>query len=368
MLLESRRWQRGRRPLPRGGGLASILVLACSCISCQGTFKGFVNPLRHYDPETGKVFLLNLTDSEPGEELLQSIKDFIAREDEHMSTLLELSRHRVGRERCQPALVDTQNIWPLIDRLRQAGVQLDGRYVNIGAADGQTDDPLFEYARQLNATGVAVERDPKRCARHREALPLVDVQCTAVTPQNVVDLVASSLPPPLRVDVLKVDIDSYDCPVLEVLLERLTAKIVIAEVNPSVPPPYQWAMLHHPQLWDFFDSFHSPEEVPIRGCSLAYEVDLMRRFGYDFVAFGGHDALFTHSSVRAAWSPLVPPMDEFDCYNEAFIAANGIPIAKTRRWFFEQNDTQAGLPEIWDFFAGWMQENSPRAFPFALRG
>jgi len=190
-----------------------------------------------------------------------------------------------------------------------------------------------------------------------------------VTPQNVLSLVSELVTePPTWLDVLKVDIDSYDCPVLEVLLGAVQARIILVEANPSIPPPYQWAMLHHPELWDFFNGFKSPEEVPIRGCSLAYEVDLLQRFGYDFIAFGGHDAIFTHSSVRSAWSPLRPPMDEFDCYNEAFIAANGIPIAKTRRWFFELADTQEALPEIWAFFSDWMLENARRLFPFALRG
>merc|ERR1712159_985275 len=103
-------------------------------------------------------------------------------------------------------------------------------------------------------------------------------------------------------------------------------------------------MLYHPELWPFFYGYAPPEEVPIRGCSLAYEVDLLRRFGYDFLAFGGHDALFVHQDFRHAWSPLEPPMDEFDCYNEAFIAANGIPISHTRRWFFEINSTHKALP------------------------
>jgi len=155
--------------------------------------------------------------------------------------------------------------------------------------------------------------------------------------------------------------------VLEALLPAVEARVVVAEANPSLPPPYQWAMLYHPQLWDFFNSFEHPEEVPIRGCSLAYLVELLGRYGYDFVAFGGHDALFTHRSVRSAWLPLRPPMDEFDCYNEAFIAANGISIHSTRRWFFEVSDTQAAAIEIWDFFVGWMHQHAPRLFPFALR-
>eukprot|EP00435_Cladocopium_sp_Y103_P025811 s1152_g6.t1 len=52
----------------------------------------------------------------------------------------------------------------------------------------------------------------------------------------------------------------------------------------------------------------------------------------------------------------------------AFIAANGIPISRTRRWFFQLSDTQVGLPEIWNFFVDWMKANSPdQLFSFALR-
>mmetsp|Transcript_17444 Transcript_17444/g.52703 ORF Transcript_17444/g.52703 Transcript_17444/m.52703 type:complete len:358 (-) Transcript_17444:75-1148(-) len=336
-------------------------------LSCA-TYKGFVNPLKHYNPETGGILWLNLSDSEPAQELLWAIQDFDRNLEEYFGTVKTLAGHRVGRARCQPTLVDTQNLWPTAERLQGAGFALEGRYVNVGAADGQKDDPVYEYAIRTNATGIAVDRDPARCELHRRALPLVRVECSEVTPQNVEGLVAGAMAPPAVLDILKVDIDSYDCPVLEVLLRTLSAKIVLVEANPSIPPPYQWAMLHHPELWEFFNGFSSPEEVPIRGCSLAYEVDLLRRHGYDFIAFGGHDAVFTHQSVRSAWLPMEPPVDEFDCYLEAFIAANGIPISLTRRWFFELNDTQQALPEIWDFFVNWMREHSPRLFPFALRG
>ncbi|CAE8633031.1 unnamed protein product [Polarella glacialis] len=345
----------------------AALVLGLAIRTTRSTYKGFVNPLKHLNPEDGSIFWLNIKDSEPAQDLGLAIQDFLERREEYRDTLSTLSRDRVGTERCDPLLVDTQNIWPTVQRLANAGFELSGRYVNVGASDGENDDPLFEYVQRMNATGIAVERDPERCERHHRALPQVEVACSAVTPQNVLSLVAPVLLDKTELDVLKVDIDSYDCPVIEMLLPVITAKIVLLEANPSIPPPYQWAMLHHPELWNFFNSFSPPEDVPIRGCSLAYEVELLRRYGYDLVAFGGHDAIFTHESVRSAWAPHKPPMDEFDCYNEAFIAANGISIDKTRRWFFELNDTQVGLPEVWEFFVGWMQENSPQLFPFALR-
>lgn len=349
--------------------VAGLLALPLLPARCWATYKGFVNPLKHYNPETGSLYWLNLSDSEPAQELLWALEDFDRHLDEYFGNVRQLARRRVGKERCQPALVDTQDLWPAVQRLQEAGFALEGRYVNVGAGDGRTDDPVYEYALRTNATGVAVERDPARCELHRQSLPLVHVECTEVTPQNVRRLVSSpgGSGEKGRLDVLKVDIDSYDCPVLEALLEAVTAKLVLVEANPSIPPPYQWAMLHHGELWDFFNGYKSPEEVPIRGCSLAYEVELMRRHGYDLVAFGGHDAVFAHSSVRDAWLPRVAPVDEFDCFLEAFIAANGISIDLTRRWFFEVNDTHQGLQEIWDFFADWMREHAPRLFPFALR-
>eukprot|EP00927_Polykrikos_kofoidii_P073632 TRINITY_DN69654_c0_g1_i1.p1 TRINITY_DN69654_c0_g1~~TRINITY_DN69654_c0_g1_i1.p1 ORF type:complete len:371 (+),score=46.94 TRINITY_DN69654_c0_g1_i1:68-1114(+) len=327
-----------------------------------GTFHGYINPLRHYDPQRDGVFAFNLPDAETIAELQVAIREFLERKGDRRDVLAQLSQHRVGEERCDTTL-DTQNMWPHMERLQSAGYELSRRYVNIGANDGKVDDPLFEYAWRTNASGIAVERDEANCERHRSNLPNVDVVCSEVTPQNAVDLIAGFS----DLDILKVDIDSYDCPVLEMLLAAVTAKIVLVESNPSIPPPYKWAMLYHPGLWPFFWSFPQPEEVPIRGCSLAFEVELLARFGFDFLAFGGHDAVFVHRSYRDAWLPLKPPMDEFDCYNEAFIAANGIDISLTRQWFFDQNDTHAGLQEIWDFFIRWMQSNAKTLFPFALR-
>merc|ERR1712059_246336 len=121
-------------------------------------------------------------------------------------------------------VADTQNVWTTAERILDAGFPLSGRYVNVGAHDGQADDPIYDYARRTNATGVAVERDPDRCASHRRALPAVNVQCSEVTPQNVLSLLAAGGVTAQSndgelLDVLRVDIDSYDCPVVEVLLE-----------------------------------------------------------------------------------------------------------------------------------------------------
>jgi len=346
-----------------------LLNLFATFYGTLSTFKGFVSPLKHLDPSTGNIRAFSLHDSEPVEDLQAAIVEFLEKKDDHLQTVAKLSRRRVGTERCNTR-IGVQNLWPHAVKLEEAGIQLHRRYINIGANDGVNDDPLYEYAKRLNASGVAIERDETLCSKHRENLPEVQVVCDEVTPYNVVSLLSSTrieVPDRHIVDILKVDIDSYDCSVLQELLEVVDARMVLVEVNPSVPPPYRWAMLYHPELWTFFFKQPSLQEVPIRGCSLAFQVDLLRRFGFHLLAFGGHDALFVHTSAAAAFAPLQPPVDEFDCYNEAFIAANGIPIEKTRRWFFTQSNVSAGLIELWDFFTDWMRTHgAPEMFPFAL--
>eukprot|EP00439_Symbiodinium_sp_Y106_P058947 s1357_g8.t1 len=244
--------------------------------------------------------------------------DFLAHVEEYQETISKhRRRHSTGEFVCNEQLVDTQNIWSTMQMIVNAGFSLTRRYINVGAHDGHIDDPLYEYARSTNASGVAVERQPGLCARHREALPNVKVVCSEATPHGILDMIRPVLSDASEIDVMKVDIDSFDCPVLETLLPEVRARIILVEANPSIPPPYQWSMLYHPELWHFFANFSQPEEVPIRGCSLSYEVQLLRRFGYDLIAFGGHDAVFAHESVRSAFRAFTEvPMDEFDCYNK----------------------------------------------------
>ncbi|CAK9030951.1 unnamed protein product [Durusdinium trenchii] len=341
-------------------------ALALSHVSLA-TFKGFVNPMHHWNATEGVVLVLNVSDGESPDDVKDAVEDFRANFEKYQATMSELRRTRnVGRGPCIEDLANTQDVWPTLQQIAEAGFPLVGQYVNIGAHDGRTDDPLYNYSHFTQASGVAIERDPEKCKHHKANLPNVHVMCSEVTPQNVLPLVRQGLNGK-DVDVLKIDIDSYDCPVLERILPKVRATMVVVEANPSIPPPYQWAMLYDPNLWNFFNSFHSPEEVPIRGCSLAYEVQLLNRYNYDLVFFNGHDAIFTHEEVRSAFYPHTVPVDEFHCYSEAFIAANGIPINVTRRWFFNMSDVHQGLPEIWRFFVTWMMDNAPVLYPFALR-
>ncbi|CAJ1365808.1 unnamed protein product [Effrenium voratum] len=353
----------------RGTSVSAGLSSRAACYQLRHVLLalglGLVNPLQHW--QQGVLMVLGVPHAEPHEELELAVEDFRDHMTEYEKRLGDLRRYRnVGHGECLYDLVDTQDIWPTLQKIAEAGFPIIGQYVNIGAHDGFTDDPLYNYSYNSQALGIAIERDPEQCERHKANLPDVNVVCSEVTPQNVLPLVRQGLQGQ-DIDVLKIDIDSYDCPVLERIAPKVRATMIMVETNPSIPPPYQWAMLYDPDLWNFFESFRNPVEVPVRGCSLAYEIQVLRRYGYDLLAFDGHDAIFTHESVRRAFHPHQLPVDEFDCYAHSLIVANGIPINLTRQWFFKESDVHKTLPEIWRFFVDWMAANSPILFPFALR-
>eukprot|EP00392_Amoebophrya_sp_AT5.2_P006062 g6072.t1 len=105
---------------------------------------------------------------------------------------------------------------------------------------------------------------------------------------------------------------------------------------------------------------------PLRGMSLSYAVHTMRQYGYHFLTFGYHDAYFVQEKYRHLYD-FKPPYDEFDCYHKAFVMMNGIPIEKTRDWFYRRS-LEEGRADIFQFMVRHALENTDgrTAFPFQL--
>ena len=52
---------------------------------------------------------------------------------------------------------------------------------------------------------------------------------------------AASNPTHAQVDILKLDIDSFDCDLLEPFLQHRKYLVILAEINYEVPPPFAFA-------------------------------------------------------------------------------------------------------------------------------
>lgn len=352
--------------------LPVIFALASLAPSISAvTFRGWVNPKR-YRKEGGtfEIFTEHLVDAEPGEQVVEEVARFEDNEVEWKQNLLQNRRSDLsfrGVTDCDLEL-ETRDYTQHADALAEFGLGPTGNFINIGASDGESEDPLYEYMIGYNATGVMLEVAEEKCEILRKKFPewQVKVLCDTVTPMNIVDLLRSAKSH-IRgdLDVIKLDIDSYDAPVLEEILHAgYRPKHFFIEINPAVPPPYKFATQYHK---DLVESMVKAEmwHWPLRGMSLSYAIDLLAKFDYDFVTFGAHDAVFVHKPYRRIYN-FRTPFDEYDCYDKAFLSSNGFPIRKIRRWFYELGDKYTGIAEISEYINKYVAKNTRKTFPFIV--
>jgi hypothetical protein len=102
-------------------------------------------------------------------------------------------------------------------------------------------------------------------------------------------------------DLLKLDIDGYDGPVLrEILRAGFRPKVLQLEVQPEIPPPIEFAVLYDPAYRCADDA---GKVGGFYGASLGYVSNLGRRFGYfpvqvDFVTGFTHDVTLVADRYR----------------------------------------------------------------------
>ncbi|CAE7464585.1 unnamed protein product [Symbiodinium microadriaticum] len=241
------------------------------------------------------------------------------------------------------AMADTTALPWLAQRWVLTGNSRLDTFVNIGARDGVHEDPLHPLLSNPADVrfALAVEMDLEFCEQHARNLPHVELLCMRATKATVPDIVArlpewlrgqkrpaadlSSLP---RLDVLKVDLDGADCDLAALFLWKVLAKFVVMEVCDAVPPPLRFNLHDDERLvW--------PPKAPW-GCSLSYQVQLMKQFDLQLVWYGAGNAIFAHR-LAAHLLGLPSPLDEVDCYAKSVLMTMWPSGRTLRRWFYEDN-------------------------------
>ena len=90
-----------------------------------------------------------------------------------------------------------------------------------------------------------------------------------------------------KFDLLKIDIDSVDCEVLQAVLSVRKPLVVSIEINPAFPPPISFNMKWHT---DVQHQVGSPSVL--YGCSLSFAIEVAYRQGYELLHFSLEDAYF----------------------------------------------------------------------------
>ena len=123
-------------------------------------------------------------------------------------------------------------------------------FLDIGAAEGVGMSNTYLLAAG-GARGISIEFNPSKFAMmavtYRE-LPNVRLAKNVVTPENVCPLI-KGLDAPDVIDILSLDIDSYDYYVLESLLNKYEFKILCLEINPIFPIEIDFTVKYPAQEW-----------------------------------------------------------------------------------------------------------------------
>jgi hypothetical protein len=174
--------------------------------------------------------------------------------------------------------------------LRRVGVK-HRFFVEFGVETG-LECNCARLARGEQWSGLLLEASPELFPHLQEnfrGLPAVRCQQTAVTSQNIEEILAANQVP-VDFDLLSIDIDGNDYWVWKAI-QRWQPRIVVIEYNPAYPPPLRWVMqenLEH--RWDHTDYY---------GASLSSLAVLGRSKGYTLVACDsrGVNAFFIRSEL-----------------------------------------------------------------------
>lgn len=173
--------------------------------------------------------------------------------------------------------------------------------INIGANDGVWQDPLYPVLQAYpDFQIVALEPGPKFPKLVENMKPYKNVLCI-----NKGIWASNARGPLLKVrrqnlesiDILKIDIDSCDCHILEELLKDhyFHAKIVQVELNHWIVPPFAYKEMC------MNDTIARYGLGDLWGCSMQAAYDIVKPYGYKLLQWDWPDAVFVHENYTSAF-------------------------------------------------------------------
>ena len=136
--------------------------------------------------------------------------------------------------------------WPqLVGDVILGSKMVPNRYiVNIGANDGKNIDETWYWLGREGAEGMAIECSskslPKLRMNYNNARNKVTIISEFATPDTIVRIFKEAAVPEFFF-LLKIDIDSYDVEVVEMILSAgYRPALVFVEINEKIPPPFRF--------------------------------------------------------------------------------------------------------------------------------
>ena len=182
--------------------------------------------------------------------------------------------------------------------------------VNIGGQDGKSHDPVYPLFALRGYRGVVFEAFPPPALftniRAVNTTGGMHVSVGLVKGATIGALLGPAhFAAPTNFDVLKIDIDSIDLPVLRaVLAAGFRPKTLMVEINQAIPPPLSWTRLERTDgraAEDHDTARHEP--VHFFGASANALFVTLEAAGYALVAFEfGSDDTACDTCEHNAWA------------------------------------------------------------------
>lgn len=217
----------------------------------------------------------------------------------------------------------TTSIHKLLPKLMKAVTSEDtknrSRLVDFGAGV-RDDDPMFPFIDTGLWDALLVDGDPQQEGPMAKRFPHSKTVISYITAQTVPRLLAD-YGFGKNLDLLKIDIDSFDCFVMNKVLTVTRPSVIVMEVNVKFPPHIRFAMMpgfenNSNKQYDF----DSEQRGHVYGCSLAYQVhDLMRPNGYEILHLDTNNAIYfdkRHATSSELKQFQPPPLE--DIYNTGY--------------------------------------------------
>jgi hypothetical protein len=158
--------------------------------------------------------------------------------------------------------------------------------INIGASDGVTLDMLYKLYIDQSYGGLCIEGHHPNMSALRSNIPdKVDKLCTYVTPNNILPLIEKYS----DIDIISIDIDSYDYLILEKVITKYP-KVIVIELNENIPP----GITYYAKYGENYD-YGIHDRYQLFGCSLDAVTQLGNQYGYKLLKMEWNNAVLIQS-------------------------------------------------------------------------
>jgi hypothetical protein len=219
---------------------------------------------------------------------------------------------------CGPCPLDKQlsNAWRLTDLITIFSPNIPF-LVNIGAASlgGGQYDPTHQLLTAINSSFGALLIDPHTDPSLFNAFPTrsnIHIIHDFIWAESIVQNIFEKYNISKDFTILKVDIDSYECSLLEnILRANYRPQLIHTEFNPVFPPPVIFMPIYNstkkndwkPPLW-------SNSKSPFYGCSLSALSKLLKSFDYILVDVDFWDVIYIQRELAESAHIQVPANDD----------------------------------------------------------